>query len=67
MSAQEVDLVAAFIERGKDFDDKQTKEVIDGLLATHRLVINPQIVLQLVKLPEDKPKFEDVAKDTPSV
>ena len=68
MSTQvKVDLVGALIERGKELNDQQTKEVIDGLLITHRLALNPQIAIQLVKLEEPKPKFEDVAQDTGAI
>lgn len=66
-NAVKVDLVGAMLERGKELNDQQVKEVIDGLLASHRLAINPQIMIQLVKLAEDKPSFDDVTKDTPTL
>lgn len=63
-----LDLVTELVERGKELTDQQIKEVVDRLLFTHRLVLSPQIMIQLVKLQEEpKPKFEDVQKDTPAV
>jgi hypothetical protein len=55
--------IEEFVLLAQEFTDEEVRSAIDGLLASHRLAINPQIIVQLIKLQDPKPKFEDVATE----
>lgn len=65
MNAQETNpKFLPLLEAAKDFTDEETTQIVKMLLDSHRLVINPQIIVQVQKLADPKDTFEQHVKES---
>lgn len=60
----ETNKVQELVTQAAEFTDQEVSELVDSVLKAHKLALNPQIVINLVKLQDTKPSFDDVKKET---